>query len=79
MASSYLILTFSAAATAVIHFHLHHGPDIDYVSAPADIVISGRMMHHPLLDGAAPCHCMSSGFLADAPTIHLSAMGGRIF
>ena len=61
MASGDLRLTDSAADTAGSHFSSCPGPGMDYGDAAADAAIYVQMMHHPLFDGDATCHCVSSG------------------
>ena len=76
MAPGDLGLTECAAATIGCHFR--PGPGMDFGGAAAAVAIAGQMMRHPLFDGAALCHCVSSGCLAAAPPGHLAAVRGRI-
>ena len=79
MASGDLKLNDSSDAAAGNHFSPPPGPGMDSISAADAVDFSGRMMHHPLFDGAAPCHCLSSGCLVAAPLAHVASVGGRIF
>ena len=74
MAYGDLILTEISAATTGSHFCPRPGPGMDSGIATADFYIDDWINCHPLFDGAAPCHLMSSGCLAAAPPGHLAAV-----
>ena len=67
MSSVYMRLTDSADATSGSHFLPGPVPvpgpvpGMDSVSADVSISVDGWIMRHPLFDGNAPCHCVSSG------------------
>ena len=78
MASGDMILNESASSITGSNFSPRCGSGMNAGGADANITIIGRMMHHPLFNGSAPCHCVSSGCLAAAPPGHLDTAGGRI-
>ena len=78
MASVDMRLTNSSAATSGSHFRPRLGPGMDSGGAAAVVSISGKMMCHPLFDGASPCHYMSYCFLDAAPPGHFYVVVGII-